>query len=78
MPGRDNQIRRKGHLAFMRVLIRFAELVGQPVIIKIIHPKRRKIKRLMEESKRKKIEARLYQLFAQNDHDKNENKLTKK
>jgi hypothetical protein len=32
----------------------------------------------MEESKRKKIEARLFQLFAQNDHDKNENQLTKK
>jgi len=76
--GRDNQIRRKGHLAFMRVLSRFAELGGQPVIRKTIHPKRRKIKRLMEESKRKKIEARLFQLFAQNDHDKNENKLTKK
>jgi hypothetical protein len=32
----------------------------------------------MEKSKRKKIEARLFQLFAQNDHDKNENQLTKK
>ncbi|MCK4620381.1 MAG: hypothetical protein KAT52_10585 [Desulfobacterales bacterium] len=31
----------------------------------------------MEESKRKKIEARLFQLFAQNDQDKNENQLTK-
>ena len=30
----------------------------------------------MEESKRKKIEARLFQLFAQNDQDKNENQLT--
>ncbi len=31
----------------------------------------------MEESKRKKIEARLFQLFAQNDQDKNKNQLTK-
>lgn len=30
----------------------------------------------MEENKRKKIEARLFQLFAQNDQDKNENQLT--
>jgi len=52
--GRDNQIRRKGHLAFMRVLNRFAELGGQPVIRKTIHPKRRKIKRLMEINSPKK------------------------
>ena len=31
----------------------------------------------MEENKRKIIEARLFQLFAQNDQDKNENQLTK-
>ena len=31
----------------------------------------------MEESKLKKIEAKLYQLFAQNDQDKNKKQLTK-
>ena len=31
----------------------------------------------MEENKRKEIEVRLFQLFAQNDQDKNENQLTK-
>ena len=31
----------------------------------------------MEENKRKTIEDRLFQLFAQNDQDKNENQLTK-
>jgi len=36
-----------------------------------------KEERLMEENKRKIIEARLFQLFAQNDQDKNENQLTK-
>ena len=36
-----------------------------------------KEERLMEESKRKEIEAKLFQLFAQNDQDKNENRLTK-
>ena len=37
-----------------------------------------KEERLMEENKRKIIEERLFQLFAQNDQDKNENQLTKK
>ncbi|MGP8331912.1 MAG: hypothetical protein ACT6FB_06195 [Methanosarcinaceae archaeon] len=32
---------------------------------------------LMEENKRKKIEARLFQLFAQNEQNKNENQLIK-
>ena len=36
-----------------------------------------KEERLMEENKRKIIEERLFQLFAQNDQDKNENQLTK-
>lgn len=31
----------------------------------------------MEENKRKKIEARLFRLFAQNDQNKNENQLSK-
>jgi hypothetical protein len=31
----------------------------------------------MEESKRKEIEAKLFQLFAQNDQDKNKNQPTK-
>ncbi len=62
MAGRDNRIRRKGHPAFMRVLR------------KTIHPKK---EGLMEENKRKKIEARLFQLFTQNDQNKNENQLTK-
>lgn len=36
-----------------------------------------KEERLMEESKRKEIEARLFQLLAQNDQNKNENQPTK-
>jgi len=32
---------------------------------------------LMEENKRKEIEAKLFQLFAQNDQDKNKNQPTK-
>jgi len=36
-----------------------------------------KEERLMEENKRKLIEARLFKLFAQNNQDKNENQLTK-
>ena len=36
-----------------------------------------KEERLMEENKRKIIEERLFQLFAQNDQDKNNNQPTK-
>ena len=75
MTGRDNQICRKGHLAFMRTLNRFAELGGNRLLEK---QSTQKEEGLMEESKRKKIEARLFQLFAQNDQNKNENQPTKK
>jgi hypothetical protein len=55
-------------------LNRFAELVGNRLLEK---QSTQKEEGLMEESKRKKIEARLFQLFAQNNQDKNENQLTK-
>ena len=47
---------------------------GQPVIIKTIYQKE---EGLMEENKRKEIEARLIQLFAQHDRNKNEDQPTK-
>jgi hypothetical protein len=72
--GRDNQIRRKGHLAFIRALNRFAELGGNRLLEK---QSTQKEEGLMEESKRKEIEAKLFQLFAQNDQDKNKNQPTK-
>jgi hypothetical protein len=71
--GRGNQIRRKGHPAFMRALNRFAELGGNRLLEK---QSTQKEEGLMEESKRKEIEARLFQLFAQNDQDKNKKQLT--
>jgi hypothetical protein len=58
----------------MRALNRFAELVGNRLLEK---QSTQKEEGLMEESKLKKIEARLFQLFAQKDQDKNKNQLTK-
>jgi len=72
--GRDNQILRKGHLAFIRALNRFAKLGGNRLLEK---KSTQKEEGLMEESKRKEIEAKLFQLFAQNDQDKNKSQPTK-
>ena len=58
----------------MHALNRFAGLEGNRLLEK---QSTQKEERLMEESKRKIIEARLFQLFARNDQDKNENQLTK-
>ena len=58
----------------MRALNRFAELGGNRLLEK---QSTQKEEGLMEESKLKQIEAKLCQLFAQNDQDKNKNQLTR-
>ena len=58
----------------MDALNRFAGIGGSRLLEKQTTQKE---ERLMEENKRKIIEERLFQLFAQNDQDKNENQLTK-
>ena len=58
----------------MRTLNRFAELGDNRLLEK---QSTQKEEGLMEENKRKEIEERLLQLFAQNDQNKNENQPTK-
>ena len=58
----------------MNAFDRFAGLGGSRLLEKQTTQKE---ERLMEENKRKIIEARLFRLFTQNDQGKNENQLTK-
>ena len=74
MTDRKIRIRRNFHSVFLRVLNRFAGF-GETRWYKNNLPK--KEEKFMEESKRKEIEARLVQLFAQNYQNKEENQPTK-
>jgi len=58
----------------MRTLNRLAGFGGNRLLEK---QSTQKEERLMEEKKRKEIEARLAQLFAQNEENKNENQADK-